>query len=176
VCVIEKNVEINRQNTKVVKSESVVEDVDIQSKRGKYIDKLEVLVEKYPEVFGQEQEKVKYLTGFKCNIKTKQGEKVVRKGQIVDYYLRKRFKEFLDDLEIRGVIRRSTSEWRNPIKAIEKPNGGIRLVSNLIGLNDLVEKDPYELPLIKDILRATQGSSVFTVIDLKEGFYHIEQG
>jgi hypothetical protein len=60
---------------------------------------------------------------------------VVRKGQIVDYYLRKRFKEFLDDLEIRGVIRRSTSEWKNPIKAIKKPNGVIRLVSNLIGLN-----------------------------------------
>jgi hypothetical protein len=41
-------------------------------------------------------------------------------------------------------------------------------------LNDLVEKDPYTLPLIKDIIRATQGSKVFTVIDLKEGFYHVE--
>jgi hypothetical protein len=64
VCVIEKKVEVNRQNVKVNKIESVVEDIDRQSKRGKYVDKLEVLVEKYPEVFSQEQEKVKYLTGF----------------------------------------------------------------------------------------------------------------
>ncbi|KAF9760821.1 Retrovirus-related Pol polyprotein from transposon [Nosema granulosis] len=44
-----------------------------------------------------------------------------------------------------------------------------------MALNELVEKDPYALPLIKDIIRgATQGPEVFTVIDLKEGFYHVE--
>ncbi|KAF9761669.1 Polyprotein P3 [Nosema granulosis] len=41
-------------------------------------------------------------------------------------------------------------------------------------LNELVEKDTYSLPLIKDIIRATQGSRLFTVIYLKESFYHIE--
>ncbi|KAF9743552.1 Polyprotein P3, partial [Nosema granulosis] len=43
-----------------------------------------------------------------------------------------------------------------------------------MGLNELVEKDPYSLPLIKDIIRATQGSRLFTVIYLKESFYHVE--
>ncbi|KAF9758207.1 Retrovirus-related Pol polyprotein from transposon, partial [Nosema granulosis] len=43
-----------------------------------------------------------------------------------------------------------------------------------MALNELVEKDPYELPLIKGIIRATQGSRIFSVIDLKEGFYHVE--
>ena len=47
-------------------------------------------------------------------------------------------------------------------------------MSNLIALNDLVEKDPYSIPNIRDVLRATQGSKWFTVLDLKEGFYHIE--
>jgi hypothetical protein len=41
-------------------------------------------------------------------------------------------------------------------------------------LNDLVDKDPYGIPNIRDVVRATQGSKWFTVLDLKEGFYHIE--
>ncbi|KAF9762652.1 Retrovirus-related Pol polyprotein from transposon [Nosema granulosis] len=43
-----------------------------------------------------------------------------------------------------------------------------------MGLNDLVDKDPYGLPFMRDIIRGTQGSTVFTVLDLKKGFYHIE--
>ncbi|KAF9761623.1 Polyprotein P3 [Nosema granulosis] len=43
-----------------------------------------------------------------------------------------------------------------------------------MALNELVEKDTYSSTLIKDIIRATQGSKVFTVIDLKEDFYHVE--
>ena len=77
-------------------------------------------------------------------------------------------------LESRGIIRRSTSEWRNPTRELRKPNGTIRLVSNLMSLNDLVEKDEYKLANIRDIIRYTQGSKYFSVIDLKEEFYSIE--
>lgn len=45
---------------------------------------------------------------------------------------------------------------------------------NFIALNDLVLKDPYELENRRDFVRATEGSRIFTVIDLKEGFYNIE--
>lgn len=55
--------------------------------------------------------------------------------------LRKRTRVHLDDLEKRKAIRRSDSELRDPISAIEKPDGGGRVVSNIIALNNLVEKD-----------------------------------
>lgn len=88
--------------------------------------------------------------------------------------LKERTIQCLEDLERRKVIRRSESEWRNPVRSLEKPNDGIRLVCNLMALNDLVEKDPYELRNIREIIQMTQGSRWFTVLDLKEGFYHIE--
>ena len=59
------------------------------------------------------------------------------------------------------------------MRSIEKVNGGIRIVNNLMALNDLVEKDPYELPETRNVTGAMQGSKWFTVVDLKEGFYHI---
>lgn len=68
--------------------------------------------------------------------------------------------EHLEDLKKRKVIRESTSLWRNPKISIEKPNGEIRLVSNLIALNDIVEKDKYQLANIREIVRATQGSNI----------------
>lgn len=88
--------------------------------------------------------------------------------------LRKKLDEHLLDLEERGIIRRSASDWRNPIRAIEKPNGEVRLVLNFMCLNDMCEKDPYELKNIREVIQATQGSNHFTVIDLKEGFYSVE--
>lgn len=70
---------------------------------------------------------------------------------------------------------RSDLRWRNPIEAIEKPNGKcIRLASNLMGLNYLVDKDLCGVPSIRYVIRATQGSKWFTVLVLKKGFYYIE--
>jgi hypothetical protein len=40
----------------------------------------------------------------------------------------------LEDIARRKVIRKSNSDWRNPIRSIRKSNGEIRLVSNLMGL------------------------------------------
>lgn len=110
----------------------------------------------------------------KCEIKTKGPESVVKRGQTIPQALRNKTREYLEDLEKRKVIRRSNSQWRNLIRALEKPNGDVRVVSNFMALNDLVEKDPYELANIRDVIRETEGARWFSVINLKEGFYHIE--
>lgn len=55
-----------------------------------------------------------------------------------------------------------------------KPNGTIRLVSNFMKLNDLCEKDSFKLRNIRDVIRSTQDSNYFLIIDLKSAFYNIE--
>lgn len=137
-------------------------------------ERLRVLKRRYPNVLGESVGKIKWCVLEKCKIRTVEGMKVVKKGQIVPQALKGKTEEYLKDLERRGVIKRSQSEWRNPIRAIQKPNGDVRVVSNLIALNDLVEKDPYELVNIRDVIRETQGSRWFTVLDLREAFYHVE--
>ncbi|KAF9748555.1 Transposon Tf2-11 polyprotein, partial [Nosema granulosis] len=131
------------------------------------------LKEVHGEVLSNDKE-IKYCNLEKCRIETENGLKVVKKGQRVQQSLFKKTRSHIHGLLERGVIRRSDSDWRNPIRAIEKPNGNVRLVSNFMALNDLVKKDPYNLVNIRDVIRATQGSEYFTVVDLKEAFYHIE--
>ncbi|KAF9761717.1 Transposon Tf2-6 polyprotein, partial [Nosema granulosis] len=151
-----------------------VDNVVESRKRKKQGLDLETVVDSFPEVLSETDSKVEFKTGETCYIRTTKGQKVVRRGQTVSQSLRSKTKDYLQRLEMRGIIRRTRSDWRNPIIALEKPNGDVRIVSNHMGLNDLVEKDPYQLPTIREVIQATQGSMVFSVIDLKEGFYHIE--
>ncbi|KAF9742342.1 Retrovirus-related Pol polyprotein from transposon 17.6, partial [Nosema granulosis] len=135
---------------------------------------MEELRERFKDVFDNGKDEIKYCNVEKCKIITQEGKKVVKKGQTIAQALMRDTEMYIKGLENRKIIRMSTSEWRNPIRALRKPNGKIRLVSNLMCLNDLVEKDHYELATIRDVIRCTQGSRYFTVIDLKEGFYSIE--
>lgn len=128
----------------------------------------------FPEVLGELGGKIEFCKIEKCSITTSPGKRVVKKGQIIPQALKVKTWEYLKDLEKRGIIRKSHSAWRNPIRALEKPDGSIRIVSNLMCLNDMVEKDPYELRNIREIVSSTQGSEWFSVVDLKEAFYHIE--
>lgn len=64
--------------------------------------------------------------------------------------------KYLKDLLDRKEIRKSDSQWRNPDRFIEPPNGSLRLVSNLIALNDIVRKDSFEIPTMREIYTATQ--------------------
>ncbi|EQB59757.1 retrotransposon-like family member (retr-1) [Vairimorpha apis BRL 01] len=119
---------------------------------------LDDVKERYWDIFENlKDEEIGYCKLEKCKIPTKEGEKIVRKGHTIPQALIKETEEYIRELENRKVIKRSKSEWRNPIRAIQKPNGEVRIVSNFIELNDLVEKDPYELLNMRDILRATQG-------------------
>lgn len=69
-----------------LKKESVEErnnqnNINVGSKRVKQVDKLRFLVENYPEVFGLELTKIKYLTGGKYKMHTKRVEKILRKNK-----------------------------------------------------------------------------------------------
>lgn len=134
----------------------------------------EEFFKKYEQAFYQEGSEIKFCKLEKCAIETKKGTRVMKKGCMIAQALYEATEKYIKDLEKRKIIRRSESNWRNPIRAIQKPNGMIRLVSNFMALNDLCSKDPYELQTISKVISMTQGFSYFSVLDLKEGYYSIE--
>ncbi|KAF7691512.1 Retrovirus-related Pol polyprotein from transposon 17.6 [Cucumispora dikerogammari] len=98
----------------------------------------------------------------------------MKKGCSTPQALVQKAKEYILNLEIRDFVRKSNSQWRNPIKFIEKPNGGVRLVSNLMALYDLVKEDSYEIQNMREAIGATAVHEWFSVLDLKVAFYYIE--
>lgn len=127
------------------------------------------LLEVYEKKFRKKENENKF-----CEIDTPIGKIANKKGAIIPQALQKKAKEYLINLEKRNIIRKSTSKWRNPVRFIEKDNGEIRMVLNMIELNKLVRKETSNLRTIRDVIRATHGAKWFTVIDLKEAFCCVE--
>ncbi|KRH93827.1 retrotransposon-like family member (retr-1) [Pseudoloma neurophilia] len=135
---------------------------------------LDDFIESFPDVFKNLDRIVEFCPIEKCPIKTETGMVIVKRGSVVPQAKEGQAEEYLKDLLDRKVIRKSTSQWRTPIRFIEKPNGGLRLVSNLMALNGAVKKDSYAIQTMREIYTTTQGCKWFTVIDLKEAYYYIE--
>lgn len=58
----------------------------------------------------------------------------------------------LKDWELKGIIRRSDSEYASPMVLVKKKNGEIRPCVNFRALNKVLARDNYPIPLIEVII------------------------
>ena len=80
----------------------------------------------------------------------------------------------LDELLKAGIIRRSRSPWSSPILFVPRKDGGQpRMCVDYRKLNQVLIGNSYPLPNINDILASMQGATVFSVLDLKSGYYQL---
>jgi hypothetical protein len=84
-----------------------------------------------------------------------------------------RRKEIARLMEI-GVLEEDyTSEWASPSFAIAKKNGTIRVVSDFRKLNSLLQRHPFPIPKIGDMIRSMEGFTFATALNRNMGYYHI---
>jgi hypothetical protein len=67
-----------------------------------------------------------------------------------------------------------TSEWASPTFAITKKNGTIRVVSHFRKLNALLQRQPFPIPKLGDMIRSMEGFTFTTALDLNMGYCHIK--
>ncbi|GBL87983.1 Retrovirus-related Pol polyprotein from transposon 297 [Araneus ventricosus] len=73
-----------------------------------------------------------------------------------------------------GLVEPCSSEYNSSVVIVRKKNGTPRVCIDYRRLNKVVVKDRFPLPLIEDILDRLQGSRVFSTIDLKNAFLHVD--
>ncbi|GBN87706.1 Transposon Ty3-G Gag-Pol polyprotein [Araneus ventricosus] len=73
-----------------------------------------------------------------------------------------------------GIVEPCSSEYSSPVVIVRKKDGTTRVCIDYRKLNKVVVKDRFPLPLIEDILDRLQGSCVFSTIDLKNAFFHVD--
>ena len=79
----------------------------------------------------------------------------------------------LEDLLQADFIEPSESPWAAPVVMVAKKNGDWRFCVDYRRLNDVTTKDSYPLPRIDESLDLVSGSSWFTTLDLKSGYYQV---
>ena len=89
--------------------------------------------------------------------------------------LRPQLKETLDALEAQGVIAQVTTptKWISSMVAVPKKNGKLRICLDPKDLNRAIQRENYQLPTVEDIATRLHGAKVFTVMDVRNGFWHV---
>lgn len=79
----------------------------------------------------------------------------------------------LNEMEEKGIIRKSCSEFASPLVLVWKRNGELRICTDFRWLNARTVKDAHPLPHQADCLAALGGNALFSTMDLTSGFYNI---
>ncbi|CAB0044445.1 unnamed protein product [Trichogramma brassicae] len=80
----------------------------------------------------------------------------------------------IDESVLCGIVKPGASEYAAPLVVAWRKDGRIRVCIDYKRLNKVVERDHNPLPLIEDAVDATADSVVHSVMDLKDGFFHID--
>ncbi|GBN22444.1 Transposon Ty3-I Gag-Pol polyprotein, partial [Araneus ventricosus] len=68
----------------------------------------------------------------------------------------------------------SSGTWASPIVLVKKKDGSTRFCVDYRKLNKITIKDSYPLPRIDDILDVLNRSQWFSTLDLKGGYWQVE--
>ncbi len=139
-------------------------------------DKIFKLLEKYPNIQLNPDEKLTVNTQIAAEIKTLTDDPVYSNYPI-PFAMRPIAEQLIRKMLENNIIRPSKSPYNAPIKIVEKKTDSseknYRLTVNFQKLNCQVIADKYPVPNIEDILAQLGGKSFFSTIDLVQGFYQI---
>ena len=82
-------------------------------------------------------------------------------------------KSQMDQLLELGIIRPSTSPWSSSVVLASKKDGGVRPCIDYRAVNAITDPDPYQMPLIEEILDMLASAKFISKIDLTKGFHQI---
>lgn len=73
-----------------------------------------------------------------------------------------------------GIVEPCSSEYASPVVVVRKKDGSPRVCIDYRPLNRIIERDRHPLPLIEDQIDKLKDARVFSTLDLKNGFFHVE--
>ena len=130
------------------------------------------LVKKFPTVF---KEGVGKLAG-KYQIRLQGDASPVQHApRRVPVALRDRLKTTLDSMVKAQIITPVTdpTPWISSMVVVPKKSGALRICLDPKELNKAIQREHYPLPTIEDVATRLYGAKVFTVLDVRSGFWHV---
>lgn len=85
----------------------------------------------------------------------------------------KELNEITDDLLKRGIIKPSVSPYCSRAILVNKRNGTKCMRVDLRPPNQRIHPQKFPFPIIEDLIDQLFGKSVFTKLDLRDGFHQI---
>ena len=135
--------------------------------------KLVELVEEYEDIFSRHSLDCGEANGFVHRIRLTDDRPFRMPYRRVPPAHYQQLRKVLTDMEEKGIIRKSISEYASPLVMVWKKDGGLRICTDFRWLNARTLKDAHPLPHQADCLAALGGNAFFSTMDLTSGFYNI---
>lgn len=100
---------------------------------------------------------------------------VINRARRIPLSMTTRVKAELDKMEANHIIERvdQPTEWVNSLVIVEKQDGNIRICLDPRELNKAILREHHHIPTMEDISFRFQGKSIFTIVDMKSGYWHV---
>jgi len=79
----------------------------------------------------------------------------------------------VEEMRKHGIIEPAASPWASNVVLVKKKDGTLRFCVDYRRLNSVTRQDSYPLPLIDNCFYALSGSSWYSTLDLRSGYYNI---
>jgi len=100
---------------------------------------------------------------------------VVHAPRRVALALQPKIKQLLDQMVENGVViqRDLPTDWVSSLVVVQKSSGQLRICLDPRDLNRAIKREHFAIPTFADIAPKLHGKRIFSVIDMKDGFWHI---
>ncbi|UYV65614.1 hypothetical protein LAZ67_3004865, partial [Cordylochernes scorpioides] len=132
---------------------------------------LKQVLERYGDLFSSRLGRTNLA---KHRIDTEDAKPIKHKPYRVSAKERDIIKEQIDEMLTEGIIRPSSSPWSFPVILVKKRDGKYRFCVDYRKLNNVTVKDVYPIPRIDEVMDTLQGSTHFSAIDLRTGYWQVE--
>ena len=105
----------------------------------------------------------------------KSTQPVIHPPRRVALSVQPKLKQLLDTMVEKGVLikRDEPLDWVSSLVVVQKTNGQLRICLDPKDLNRAIKREHFIIPTFSDIAPKLHGKRIFSVIDMKDGFWHI---
>lgn len=130
------------------------------------------VLEKYPDVFEDTIGQLPGIAHFKVD---KSIAPTISPLHNVPISLRPELKAKLEQMCEQEIIEQvdQPTEWVSNIVITKKKNGQLRICLDPRPLNEALQRERYQLPVLNDVLPELAKAKVFSTLDLTAGYWHV---
>ena len=137
-------------------------------------DKFVALLSQYSDVVATNNEELGRTSILSHKIDTGDATPIRQQARRVPLPHREKVQELLKDMMEKKVISPSKSPWASPVVLVTKKDGSTRFCIDYRKVNEVTRKDAYPIPRVDDTLDTLAGSTWFSTLDLKSGYWQVE--
>ncbi|CAL9701640.1 unnamed protein product [Knipowitschia caucasica] len=137
-------------------------------------EQLKHLLDRYVDIFAARDEDCTQTRLVQHSIDTGSAPPIRLRPHRLALSKRQLAEDMIHKMLAAGIIEPSSSPWAAPVVLVRKRLGGWRFCVDYRRLNAVTKKDSYPLPRIDDALDYISGSSWFSSLDMRSGYWQVE--